>query len=548
MKQTIKQKYISSAFILLTATIVVKVISAVYKIPLTGYIGAVGRGYFSVAYNLCMPIHALTMGAFPLALTRLVSRYEAKGDRLKIKALRKASKKLFFIIGITGMAVMLAVAKPYSEFVASSPKSFYTILVLAPSVFFSCLCACHRAFAEGFLDMKATAVSQTIEALFKMIFGLLFARLTMSGLCEMYAQNGSVLGFAVDSEQQALSVIYPLTSAAAMLGVTLGSVAGYVFAAIYVKTKYNFLPGEKVKSSDAYSELLVFSAGLVGATVVQSLANFADTSSIQYCLTLCDADALAGQYMVSSDDIYTYVLGIFSVSLDFRNLIPAVVMALGMTAVPAVSAAYESSMERFSPLLTSIFKYTVILAACGGVLISLFYNDLLMIFYGASNEDIVSNAGKLLFFFGVTSLPSAAASTSVFCTQALGYAKQTILPFFVSAIVRVAMNFILIPNESINILGTAFSGFVGFLIILVWNIVTICRKTNARLNLFEIFVKPVICASLTYFVTYCIRESVSSYVTGVSVFILSCIICLLSYFTLLFLFNSISFREIKSIK
>ena len=88
MKQTIKQKYISSAFILLTATIVVKVISAVYKIPLTGYIGAVGRGYFSVAYNLCMPIHALTMGAFPLALTRLVSRYEAKGDRLKIKALR----------------------------------------------------------------------------------------------------------------------------------------------------------------------------------------------------------------------------------------------------------------------------------------------------------------------------------------------------------------------------------------------------------------------------------------------------------------------------
>ena len=233
LKQNLKQRYITSAFILLAATVIVKVISAVYKIPLTNYIGATGRGYFSVAYNLCMPIHALTMGAFPLALTKLVSSYEAKGDRLKIKALRKASKKLFFIIGITGLLVMLVAAKPYANLIASSPKSIYTILALAPSVFFSCLCACHRAFAEGFLDMKATAVSQTIEAFFKMIFGLLFARLSMSWLYGFYMENGTVLGIVVENEEQALSAIYPVTSACAMLGVTLGSIASYIFAAAY---------------------------------------------------------------------------------------------------------------------------------------------------------------------------------------------------------------------------------------------------------------------------------------------------------------------------
>ena len=96
MKQGLKQRYITSAFILLAATVIVKIISAVYKIPLTNYIGATGRGYFTVAYNLCLPMHAITMGAFPIAVSKLVSRYEAKGDRLKIKALRKASKKLFF--------------------------------------------------------------------------------------------------------------------------------------------------------------------------------------------------------------------------------------------------------------------------------------------------------------------------------------------------------------------------------------------------------------------------------------------------------------------
>lgn len=549
LKKSLKERYITSAIILLAATIIVKIISAVYKIPLTNYIGATGRGYFSVAYNFCMPFHALAMGAFPLALTRLVSIYEAKGDRLRIKALRKASKKLFFIVGIIGLAVIMITAKPYANLIASSPKSIYTILALAPSIFFSCLCACHRAFAEGFLDMKATAISQTIEALCKMIFGLLLARLSMSWLYECYIQSGSVLGIRIQSDEEALSVIYPITSACAMLGVTIGSIAGYIFAGVYARIKYyNILPRDRVNSKSAYSELLTFSAGLVGATVVQSLANFADTSSIQYCLAFCSADALSAQYALTGDDIYTYVFGIYAVALDFKNLVPAAVMALGVSAVPAVSTAFENGQERFSQLLTSIFKYTVIMSVGGGAAICLFYNDFLSIFYSGSNDDIVKNAGRLLFLFGMTSLPCAAASTSVYCAQSLGYSKQTILPFAVSALVRVILNFVLITNDDINILGSAVSNFVGFLIILIWNMIIIKRKTRVKFNLLEIFIKPIICAALSYFTTSSIRNSICFSMSDILVFILSAMVCLLSFGVLLVLMNCVSLKEIKSLK
>lgn len=548
MKQSIKQRYITSAFILLAATIVVKVISALYKIPLTNYIGATGRGYFTIAYNLCMPVHALTMGAFPLALTKLVSAYEAKGDRLKVKALRKVSQKLFFIVGFVGMAIMFVVAKPYSDIISSSPKSIYTILALAPSVFFCCLCSCHRAFAEGYLDMTATAVSQTIEALFKMIFGLFFARLSMSSLVEIYLNSGTVMGIEMLSEEQALTAIYPITSAAAMLGVTFGSIAGCLFAAFYIRIKYNSFPNGKVDTKAAYSELLTFSAGLVGATVVQSLANFADTASIQYCLTLCNPDVLEAQYASGGDDIYTYVLGIYAVALDFKNLIPALVMALGVTAVPAVSTAFETGQEKFSALLTSIFKYTVILSVLGGVMLALFYDDILRIFYGADNADIVQNAGKILFVSAIFSLPCAAASTSVYCTQALGYSRQTVMPFVVSAAVRVALNFMLISNDKINILASAVSNFAGFLIILIWNMITIHCKTKAHFSITEIFMKPVICAALSYCVTFCIRDSISIVMNRMLVFIFGAVICLLSYAVLLFLMNCVTLKDIKNLK
>lgn len=500
VKKTLKQRYLNSAFILLAATVVVKIISAVYKIPLTGFIGAEGRGYFSIAYNLCMPIHALTMGAFPLALTKLVSSCEAKGDRLKIKALRKASKRLFFVIGLAGTAVMIVFAKPYAQLISSSPKSIYTILALAPSVFFSCMCASHRAFAEGFLDMKPTAVSQLIDALFKMIFGLLFAKYSMSSLYSVYLERGTVLGQAFSNEREALSAVYPITSAAAMLGVTLGSLAAYIFAMIYTNSRYNTFPAGSVNVKSACNDLLSFSAALVGATVIQSISGFIDTSSVQYFLSECGEAALARRYAYGGEDVYTYVFGLFATVLDFKNLVPSIVMTLGITAVPAVSAAYESSNNRFSPLLSGIFKYAVILSVLGGLMLSLFSKEMLEIFYGGSNSDIAANGGKILFCMGVTVLPCALATTTVYSVQALGLAKSTIPAFLISGAARVILNYIFITDDSINIYGAVLSNCVGFLIIVIANIITIRKKTNASLSYINIFIKPLACGAVVYFI------------------------------------------------
>ena len=548
MNKSIKKKYISSAFILLFSSVIVKVISAVYKIPLTAYIGATGRGYFSIAYNLCLPIHAITMGAFPLALTKLVSSYDAKGEYLKIKALRSVSQRLFFFVGLIGLAVMLIAAKPYADIISSSPKSIYTIAALAPSVFFSCLSASHRAFAEGFLDMKPTAVSQIIEALFKMVFGLLFARLAMGYLYQLYLDNASFFSISVLNEQAALALIYPLTSAASMLGVTLGSICAWIYSSLYTKSHYNsFLSGRADKKA-VFNERIGFSIPLLGATAVQSISNFLDTGSIQYCLTKCSEQALSQQYAYSGDEVYTYVFGVYSSALDFKNLIPGIVMALGVAAVPAVSSAYESSSERFSSLLTSIFKYTSILAGSGGAVLSLFHKEILGLFYSASNSDIVSGASNMLFLFGVTVMPCCIASTSVFCAQSLGFSKQTIAPLCASAALRVVINYFLISDVRINILGAAVSNFFGFLVITIWNMIIIKKKTKARFSMTDIFIKPIICCVLTYFLTYAVRGSLFSGMSQWLSFGLTLSVFVITISFLMFALKCISLRELKQIK
>lgn len=549
-----KQKYISSALLLLIASVLVKAISAVYKIPLTAYIGATGRGYFNIAYNLYMPLHALIMGAFPVALSHLVSKYNEKNDAAKIHSLKKAANRLFFIAGMMGILFMFLFAKPYAEIISSSPKSVYTIYILAPSVLFSSMAACRRSLAEGYMNMVPTSVSQVIEAVFKLVFGLLFAKLSMGKLFEMYLQTGAVFGIICENEETALSVIYPLTSAAAMGGVTVGAFAGLIYVSVYTSVKYNsYIPRKIYNTKDSMREILSFSAPIVVSTVMQSASTFLDNASVQYCLSICSLDGLKAAYArcieltsTPNNDIVTYIYGLFSSAQDFKNLIPGLTMALGVAAVPAISAAFESeNIQRLSTLSNSIFKYTSLIAFGGGFYLSLVAPNILGILYGSSNYDIVVGSSNLCICFGFTMFIYCLAGLSVFSVQAIGCAKKGIPYFLLSAVVRVAVNFLLVSNYRINLYGTVVSGAAGYLVILISNMIIYSRYSGVKFKPSVLFFKPFICSAVSFAAAKMIFSSLFHEGADIFDFAVMSGIYLILFTILILLSKLITFSEIK---
>ena len=63
------QSFIYGAAVMMISTALVKVIGAIFKIPLTSIIGVTGMGYFSVAYDLYVPIYTLAMAGLPVAIS-----------------------------------------------------------------------------------------------------------------------------------------------------------------------------------------------------------------------------------------------------------------------------------------------------------------------------------------------------------------------------------------------------------------------------------------------------------------------------------------------
>ena len=134
-----KQSFLHGALILLVAVAIVKVIGALFKIPLNLIITPVGMGYFSTAYNLYNPIFSLATAGFPIAIARLVSENYARGRFRDIRQIHKVSIPIFLALGLLAFCLMFFGAKPYVSYATDSGdmNALPAIYLLSPAILFS---------------------------------------------------------------------------------------------------------------------------------------------------------------------------------------------------------------------------------------------------------------------------------------------------------------------------------------------------------------------------------------------------------------------------
>ena len=177
-----KQSFLYGAVILTAGMAVVKVIGALFKIPLQHIIGEYGMGLFNVAYNFYGPIFSLATAGFPVAVSRLVSENASLGRWNDVRAVKEAAGPLFLGFGLVGGILMTVFAPFYCRRIIGSENAIYPMLALTPALVFACFGAVYRGYYEGLRNMGPTAVSEIIEAGIKLCLGL--------GLAWFLAQRG----------------------------------------------------------------------------------------------------------------------------------------------------------------------------------------------------------------------------------------------------------------------------------------------------------------------------------------------------------------------
>ena len=511
-KKRKSQTLLNGALVLSVATIIIKVIGVIYKIPLSNMIGTVGRGLFDSAYSLYVPVYTVAMAGLPVAISNMVSKSMALGRYRDVKVIHKVAKRLFLLVGIVGTIIMFILAYPYA-LSAKNMDIIPAVLIITPSIFFCCVMSSYRGYYNGLRNMTPTAISQVLEAGGKLVFGLVCAEWAINYGLARFEAGQTVFGQTVTTEAEAMSAIYPYAAAGATAGVTLGTVIGVIYLMILHKikgdriTKAELISAPKPESSSLIAKkMFQFSIPVALSSLVFSITNLIDAITVQNRLetvVLNNMDLIREMYAtqlvgVLDADVKNFLYGAYSLSLDFRNLIPSITMTLGISAIPAISAAWAvKERKAIKVSIESVMRVTMLVAMPCGIGMGVLAQPILAAFYGSgASASGVSIAAPVLTVYGFTIFLIALSQPMTNMLQALDKTKIPLVSMTIGALVKFISNLIFVSIPSLNVNGAVIGTVSCYAVITIINLFAILKTTRIRINFISVFVKPIICGVL----------------------------------------------------
>ena len=176
MSENRKTNFIRQGTILAMASIIVRMIGIVYRIPVANIIGDEGNGIYGAAYEIYNLALILSSYSLPLAVSKLLSAQLAKGCYRTGKKIFTAAL-IFSCIsgGLMALLIFFGAAFIETHFYSNFTGIAIPLKVLAITIFVVALLGTLRGFFQARRTMIPTAISQVLEQLVNAAGSIFFA-------------------------------------------------------------------------------------------------------------------------------------------------------------------------------------------------------------------------------------------------------------------------------------------------------------------------------------------------------------------------------------
>ena len=200
-----KQSFFGGAAVLAAGVVIVKIIGALFKIPLANILSETGNADFNNAYNIYAVLLTISTAGLPVALSKMISEAKTLGRERQARRVLKVSFAAFLTLGVLSFVIMWFGNEKCAALL-NNPNAAYGIKALAPGVVCVGCLAAFRGFAQGSFRMTPTAVSQIIEAVSKLFIGLGLSMYVVSLGYEDYIAAAEPVGSKALAEEMGGSV------------------------------------------------------------------------------------------------------------------------------------------------------------------------------------------------------------------------------------------------------------------------------------------------------------------------------------------------------
>ena len=477
MQESKEQKYLKGAAILAAASVFVKLIGAVYKIPIYNILDDGGRGSFQVTYNVYTLILTISTAGVPAAMSRLVSSANAGGSARLVKRYFSSALPAFLVLGLIAMIAMFVFADAFAGLMNDSLAA-PGIRVLAPSVFFACIISVYRGYAQGHEQMIPTAASQVVEVICKAAFGIVIAMQLASANYEMH-----------------------IVSAGAIAGVTVG-LALCVPLLIWYKRRMD----RKLKNIDSDPEEVPGHMRVLGRLMKVSIP-ITISASFMAIMTFIDTSVVLGRLqtgpLMLTEAAARDQFGIYTLALPIYNLPLALVVPVSISIIPAIAAALAMGRgDQARGIMQSSVKLVNLLAMPAAAGLMVLATPILVALYGDSRQltaTILTILGAASFFASLQYITTA-------ILQANGHERVALMTFPVGAALKIVLAYFLAGNPNYGIIGSPIGTLACFVVISLLNFAFIIAMVKERPKYSAVFIKPLLCTAAMAVVAYLVYE------------------------------------------
>lgn len=424
-----------SAFILSIGVFVSKFLGLIYRIPLTSVLGSYGIGL----YQMVFPIYTLLLdfsgSGAPNAISKIIA--EKQGDnKFYSKKVLRISIKVLSKLGIL-FTLFLIIFSKLIAIMQGNSQAFLPYVLLSPSVFLVCILSCFRGYFQGRLNMKPTSISQILEQVFKLVFGLSLAYLF---------RNNTVLAVSMATFAITISEAFSLL----------------IVFIIYKKKSNNKEYNENITIESDNEIKKKFISHLIPISIIGlmlPLSHVIDSFTVINLLSRYSQNATS-LYGISSGIVHTII-----------SLPVSICYTLSTVSIPIVSKLKDDqSKNKYSK---RIIFYTIAIALPLALLTSVFSKQIISILFRnlALAEKVI--AISLLRISSINVLLLSLLQTLNALLIAKGKLFSPSISMGIGIIIKTIITIMLVSNPLFNIYGSVIGIISCYFVCILINLIMI---------------------------------------------------------------------------
>ena len=463
-----RASFAKQAAVLAIASLLVRFLGFLYRLPLTKLIGDEGNGIYSAGYYLYTFFLIVSSAGFPAAISKMISERVAKSDYAGVRSVFRAALITAFFSGFSA-SVLVGFGARYLSNMISSPKSFYSILSLSPTVFIVAIMAVFRGYFQGLKNTWPTAISQVIEQVFNAVFSVWLAFVLVKKSVALGAAGGTI-GTGVGAFCGLVTIVSIYFYKRKSMACGLNAAAN------------NDLPQLSRDFKSIFFELVKTSAPIIIGTAVFSVTNLIDMKMVMVCLKKNFSEQQANV-------LYGQLTGKYVV---LTTLPVSIATAVATAIVPNIASSFV--LKDFSVVrkkINSALRITMILSIPAAVGIGVLGKQILIMLF----PDYPDGA-KLLAIGAVSIIFLALAQVVTGILQGINKLRTPAVAAFLGALVKIPLNYFLITNPNINVLGAVISTIACYLVASIVDLIVMSRTVNFLPDVNLFFVKPLIASGV----------------------------------------------------